>query len=81
MLVAKRVMMYFKEQHVRKLFDKLIKNFYGSCFAFDSISPLMVKNQQHHDSIKYMSANFDWSIPDIREIRQLELRLSGDGNY
>ncbi|MGF1677236.1 MAG: hypothetical protein ACFCUV_26645 [Rivularia sp. (in: cyanobacteria)] len=29
----------------------------------------MVKNQQHHDSIKRMSAKFDWSISDIREIQ------------
>ncbi|MBF2013835.1 MAG: hypothetical protein IGS23_01110 [Rivularia sp. T60_A2020_040] len=29
----------------------------------------MVKNQEHDDSIKHMSAKFDWSISDIREIQ------------
>ncbi|MEO1377349.1 MAG: class I SAM-dependent methyltransferase [Cyanobacteria bacterium J06635_10] len=69
MLVAEGVLMYLSEQQVKQLFDKLIENFYDSQFAFDSISPLMVKNQQYHDSIKHMSANFDWSISDISEIQ------------
>ena len=68
MFVAEGVLMYFRKQQVRQLFDKLIKNFSDSYFGFDSISPLMVNNQQRHDSIKHMSANFDWSLSDIREI-------------
>ncbi|NJM22250.1 MAG: hypothetical protein HC815_30655 [Richelia sp. RM1_1_1] len=61
--------MYLSEQQVKHLFDKLIENFFDSRFAFDSISPLMVKNQRYHGSIKRVSAKFDWSISDIREIQ------------
>lgn len=69
MFVTEAVVMYLSEQQVKKIFDKLIENFFDSKFAFDSISSLMLKNQQRHDSIKHMSANFDWSVSDIREIQ------------
>ncbi|MDY6897895.1 MAG: hypothetical protein SWZ49_07415 [Cyanobacteriota bacterium] len=66
---CKGVAMYLSKQQVTQLFDKLIENFSDSLFAFDSLSWLMVKNQQCNDSIKHMSANFDWRISDIPEIK------------
>jgi len=68
MFVAEGVLMYLSKQQFKQLFDKLTETFFDWEFAFDSISPLMLKIQKR--PIKYMSANFDWSISDIREIPQ-----------
>ncbi|MBD0389077.1 MAG: class I SAM-dependent methyltransferase, partial [Nostoc sp. C3-bin3] len=63
------VLQYFNEQQVKLLFANLLQNFPGSWFAFDSLSPLIVKNQKHHDSLKYTSAKFDWCISNIHKIK------------
>ncbi len=68
--------MYLSKQQVKRVFDKLIENFYDSLFAFDSVLWLMVKRQKR--LIKHMSANFDWLY--FRYLRDsiLKLWLSGD---
>lgn len=58
-VVAEGLQMYLRKQQVKQLFDKLIENFSKSQFASDSKLSL----------IENMSANFDWSISDIREIQ------------
>ncbi len=65
--IPEALLMYFGKQQVKQLFDKLIENFSDSLFAFDSISALMLKSQQHDDSIKY-TAYFDQNISDTRKI-------------
>ncbi|AFY58205.1 O-methyltransferase involved in polyketide biosynthesis [Rivularia sp. PCC 7116] len=67
MLVTEGLQMYLRKQQVKQLFDKLIENFSKSQFAFDSKSSMMLKIQLH--LIEHMSAKFDWSISDIREIQ------------
>ncbi|MFH7031010.1 MAG: class I SAM-dependent methyltransferase [Heteroscytonema crispum UTEX LB 1556] len=74
MFVAEGVLMYLNEQQVKQLFANLLQYFPGSLFAFDSMSPLMVKNQKMHDSLKYTSAKFDWSISNIRKIKDWDFR-------
>jgi O-methyltransferase involved in polyketide biosynthesis len=61
--------MYFNEQQVKQLFANFLKHFSGSWFAFDSMLPLLVKNQIKHDSLKYTSAKFDWVISEIHKIK------------
>ncbi|RUR85842.1 class I SAM-dependent methyltransferase [Chlorogloeopsis fritschii PCC 9212] len=74
MFIAEGVLMYLNERQVRQLFSNLLQEFPGSWFAFDSISPLFVKNQKYHDAIKHVSAKFDWGISDIREIKNWDSR-------
>jgi O-methyltransferase involved in polyketide biosynthesis len=70
MFVAEGVLMYLSEAQVKELFANLLEHFPNCWFAFDSMSPFMVKNQKHHDSIKYTSAKFDWGIADINLIKK-----------
>jgi len=74
MFVAEGVLMYLSEEQVQQLFANLLKHFPGCWFAFDSMSPLMVKNQNRHDSVNYTSAKFNWSISDIRQIQDWDSR-------
>ncbi|WP_416233559.1 class I SAM-dependent methyltransferase [Cronbergia sp. UHCC 0137] len=70
LFVAEGVLMYLSEVQVKELFANLLEHFPSSSFVFDSMSPFMVKNQKHHDSIKYTSAKFDWGIADIHLIEK-----------
>ncbi|NEU74274.1 class I SAM-dependent methyltransferase [Hassallia byssoidea VB512170] len=74
MFVAEGVLIYLSEEQVQQLFANLLEHFSGCWFAFDSMSPLMVKNQNRHDSINYTSAKFNWSISDIRKIQDWDFR-------
>jgi O-methyltransferase involved in polyketide biosynthesis len=74
MFIAEGVLQYFSEQEVKQLFANLLHYFPGSWFAFDSLSPLMVKNQKQHDSLKYTSARFDWGISNIHKIKDWDSR-------
>ncbi|MBW4668490.1 MAG: class I SAM-dependent methyltransferase [Cyanomargarita calcarea GSE-NOS-MK-12-04C] len=75
MFLAEGVLMYLSEQQVKLLFANLLQEFASCFFAFDSMSPLMVRNQKYHDSLKYTSAKFDWGIANIRKIH------NWDGHY
>lgn len=67
--VSEGMLMYLRENEVKALFERMSEAFPGSTLAFDSISPLVVKNQSHHDSMKHlMDAPFGWGIRDVHEI-------------
>ena len=74
MFVAEGVLMYLSESQVKQLLALLVENFPGCYFAFDSMSPFMVKNPKQHDAIKHYSAKFDWGIKDIRDIAKWDSR-------
>lgn len=70
MFVAEGVLMYLNEVQVKQLFVTLLDRFPGCLFAFDSMAPLMVKNQKSHDAMKLFEARFDWSIQDIHDLSE-----------
>jgi O-methyltransferase involved in polyketide biosynthesis len=74
LFVAEGVLMYLPEADVKRLFQQLGDRFPGATFIFDSMSPLMVKNQKQHDAMKVMEARFVWGIADIRSIQQWDDR-------
>jgi len=66
--------MYLSESQVKQVFALLVENFPGCYFAFDSISPFLVKKQRKNDATKHYSAKFDWGIKDIRDITKWDSR-------
>jgi methyltransferase (TIGR00027 family) len=76
MFVAEGVLMYFEEEQVKTLFSTIADHFPGSLFAFDAMSPLMVRMQKRHDTINETSAEFRWGISNIAEIEAWDSRYS-----
>lgn len=74
MFIAEGVLMYLSESQVKQVFSLLVENFPGCYFAFDSMSPFMVKRHKQHDAINHFSARFQWGIQDIRDIAQWDSR-------
>lgn len=74
MFAAEGVLMYLSEAQVQQVFTLLTEHFPGALFAFDSMSPFMVKNQKQHDAIKHFSAKFQWGIKDIQTLQSWDDR-------
>lgn len=74
MFAAEGVLMYLTEEQVKQVFVLLIKHFPGALFAFDSISPFMVKNQKQHDAMKNFAAKFQWGIKEFQYIQSWDER-------
>lgn len=74
MFVAEGVLMYFEEEQVKGLFSMLVEHFPGSAFVFCAMSPLVVRMQNRHDTIKHVSARFRWGISKIEEIETWDPR-------
>jgi O-methyltransferase involved in polyketide biosynthesis len=74
MFVSEGVLMSLTEPQVQQVFALLVEHFPGCYFAFDSMSPFMVKNQKQHDAMKYFSAKFQWGIQDIQDIQNWDKR-------
>ena len=75
MFVAEGVLMYFEEAQVQRLFRTLATGFPGSTLAFDAMSPLMLRMQKRHDTVKHVDAGFRWGIARIREIEEWDSRF------
>lgn len=76
MFTAEGVLMYLTEEQVKQVFALLIKHFPGALFAFDSMSPFMVKNQKQHDAMKNFAAKFQWGIKDPQTIQSWDSRYN-----
>ena len=66
--IGEGVLMYFTDEQVKTLFAMLAEHFPGSLFAFDAMSPFMVKNQKTHDALQHTSAFVKWGLKDVKEI-------------
>ncbi|WP_432798869.1 class I SAM-dependent methyltransferase [Poriferisphaera sp. WC338] len=75
LMICEGVTMYFDEREVRGLMQMLADEFSGGWFAFDSMSPLMVKMQKHHELLKYLTAKFKWAPRDIYVVEEWDNRL------
>lgn len=74
MFAAEGVLIYLTEAEVKQVFALLIEHFPGALFAFDSMSPFMVKNQKQHDAMKKFAAKFQWGIKDPQTIQLWDSR-------
>jgi O-methyltransferase involved in polyketide biosynthesis len=74
MFVAEGVLMYLTEAQVKQVFSLLVQYFSGCSFAFDSMSPFIVKSQKRHDVMKHYEARFEWGIKDICSISTWDSR-------
>ncbi|UFP93844.1 class I SAM-dependent methyltransferase [Gloeobacter morelensis] len=86
LFVAEGVLMYLEKAQVQRVFALLEEHFAGALFAFDSMSPFMLKNQKRHDAMKHYEARFRWAVANVYQLqagpgglRVLEVKTLGDG--
>lgn len=70
-IVAEGVLMYFKEDQIKKLFNEICQTFEKSTFIFDMLSYKLVgKGKKMHDSLSKMDGNneFLWSLLESKDL-------------
>ncbi len=70
--------MYFTEQEVIELINKLIEAFPGAEMLFETVPPSLVKQSEKQDLIKkqyQIDANFHWGIKKGREMEKLDNKI------
>ena len=67
-VASEGVLVYFRPEEVRALFNRMADALPGALFAYDSMTPLVVRHQKRHDAMRYFEAEFTWSVGDAREV-------------
>ena len=73
--ITEGVLIYLKEEEIKKFLHMIADNFPGSSLAFDAIAPFMVMLQCFHDSVRHMAARFTWGISNVRNIEKWDSRF------
>lgn len=68
LFLSEGVMMYFKEEDIRSLFNEINSRFKSAEIAFDVVSKWAEKNHKRHPDVKKYKAPFRWGINEIKEI-------------
>jgi len=74
-IIAEVLLMYLREDEVKRLFIDLLCCFPGSEIAFDVYSRLTAKGANRHPSIKKTGAHIHWGIDDTRQIQSWGLGM------
>ena len=78
LIIAEGILMYFTEQEVKNLINKLIDTFKGSEMLLEAIPISLVKQSENKDLIKnqyQIDAQFQWGIKRGKDIKKLDSRL------
>ena len=89
LIIAEGILMYFSEDMLTSLFNKLIEKFENFEILFDVISEYIVKHSDRHDSInrlessKAESIKFQWGINNPKEIEKWnsKIKFKNSWNY
>ncbi len=66
LFVSEGMFVYLHEEEVRSVFERLAARFPGAQIAFDAMTPLVLRHQEHHDAMRHFAARFTWAVPDAR---------------
>lgn len=67
-IIAEGLLMYLREEEVRRLFVDLQARLPGSEIAFDAYSKLTARGANNHPSIKKTGALIHWGLDDAKQI-------------
>ena len=73
-IASEGVLVYFRPEEVRSLFTRMADALPGVLFAYDSMTPLVVRHQRRHDAMRYFNAEFTWAVSDAREVESWDRR-------
>ncbi|HML04900.1 MAG TPA: class I SAM-dependent methyltransferase [Methanobacterium sp.] len=86
LIIAEGLMMYFTEDEVKELINKLINSFKGAEMLLETIPTSLVKQSQKQDLIKkqyQMEAQFQWGIKKGKDLEKLnnQIKFIEDWHY
>lgn len=83
LIIAEGILMYFTEEEVKNLMDKLVDSFKEAEMLFEMITPMMAKGSKQHETVKKMNAEFQWGIKNGKEMEKYnsKIRFVEEWNY
>jgi O-methyltransferase involved in polyketide biosynthesis len=75
LVVSEGMFVYLSPAEVRELFTRIADAFPGALCAYDSMTPLVVRYQRHHDAMRYFEAEFTWAVRAAREVEAWDPRF------
>lgn len=82
LIIAEGILMYFTEEEVALLFEKIYNNFTNVYVICELMTEWMVKNQKLHETIKKTTAIFRWGIKETLDFMKIcpNYKMLGDYN-
>ncbi len=77
LIIAEGLLMYFEEQQIKELLQKLMERFPQAELLIEMLAPIAVGKEKQHDSLKTMDAPpaFKWALKDTRELETWDNRI------
>lgn len=75
LIVSEGVLMYLTEAEVKRLLGILTDHFAEFTAHLDLCSTAMIQEGEHHDTVKFMNADFNFGVTDGHEIVDLNPKL------
>lgn len=83
LIIAEGLFMYFHEEQIRTLFDRLVSFFPEAEVLLETLTPFLVGKSKQHDCVKHIKSNteFYWGISNPRELEGWNRRLIYMGDW
>lgn len=76
LIISEGVLMYLKEEEIKTFLNILTDSFDKFVAQFDLLYKTMVNRGEQHDTVKYMTADFNFGVTDGHEIVDLNPKLT-----
>lgn len=75
LFVTEGLLPYLQGDQVQALFGRLADRFPGAGLIFDTMTPLVLRYQRHHDAMRHFDAPFTFGVANDAAVAALEPRL------
>jgi O-methyltransferase involved in polyketide biosynthesis len=77
LIIAEGLLMYFTEEELRPLFQRLVERFPRAEMLFEMLGPMLVGKARYHDSVTKVggAVEFRWGLADSRALKSWNARL------
>lgn len=79
LIVVEGVLMYLKEEEIKKFLDILTDNFDEFTAHFDMAYKGIVNKSKRHDTVKHINAEFNYGVVDGKELEKLNQKIKSIG--
>ena len=76
LVLSEGVMMYFKEEELQLLFQKIYDVFSHVEMAFDTIPSFLAKRSNLHPDVKKYNATFGWGLDSVEDLKKWDSRIA-----
>lgn len=71
LIIAEGLLMYFTEEEVKGIMNKLVSAFPEAEMLLEMITPTIVKNSKRHDTVSKLGVEFKWGINTGKDIEKI----------